>query len=158
MKKIIIFGAIIVVIFAALAYVSTTANQQKAEGNPYNKSNLHPETIKQLDDPNYQNIILPEELDEKLGNGEDLTVYFFSPTCGFCNEVTPRLAPLADDLGVDLKKMNLLEFDEGWSKYNIDATPTLIQYKDGEFYQGIQGAATNEEYTEFFQQFTLYSE
>ena len=34
----------------------------------------------------------------------------------------------------------------------------IAQILYGEFYQGIQGAATNEEYTEFFQQFTLYSE
>ncbi|KGA98705.1 thioredoxin [Alkalihalobacillus alcalophilus ATCC 27647 = CGMCC 1.3604] len=158
MKKILIFGGVIVLIFAALAFVTTSQNKQKAEGNPYGKANLNPSTIAQLDDPNYQNLILPDELDEKLENGEDVTVYFYSPDCGYCKEVTPRLAPLAEDLNVDMVQFNLLEFNEGWNKYRIEATPTLIQYKDGEFYQGIRGAASTEEYEQFFRQYTLNEE
>ncbi|PIB64433.1 thioredoxin, partial [Pseudomonas sp. 2995-1] len=37
MKKIIIFGLVLAVIFAALAFVTSQQNQQQSEGNPYGK-------------------------------------------------------------------------------------------------------------------------
>lgn len=132
MKKVAIFLAIVIVLFVALAVVNNMQNNQKVEeNNIYKKDKLHPETIAQLDDPNYQNIILPEELDERLANQEDLTVYFFSPTCPHCVATTPIVAPLAKEMGIDLKQFNLLEFDDGWDKYGIEQTPTIIQYKGG---------------------------
>ncbi len=60
--------------------------KQKAEGNPFGKEELHPATIDLLDDPNYQNIILPDELREALNNKETITVYFYSSTCEFCKK------------------------------------------------------------------------
>ena len=74
-----IFLVIIIALFAAIAFINNTQNKQKAEGNPYNKENLKQSTIDQLDDPNYQNLILPDELAEDLKNKEDKTVYFYSP-------------------------------------------------------------------------------
>ncbi|WP_449539220.1 thioredoxin family protein [Ferdinandcohnia sp. Marseille-Q9671] len=132
MKKLIIFTVIIVAIFGALAYVTTTQNKQQAEGNPYGKDNLDPATIKQLDDPNYGNQILPDELESKLENGETMTVYFYSPTCVHCQNTTPVIVPMVDEMGLDLKKLNLLEFNDAWNKYGIDSTPTLIHFENGE--------------------------
>lgn len=132
MKKVIIFTVIIVAIFGALAYVTTTQNKQKAEGNPYGKETLDPATTKQLDDPNYGNQILPDQLESKLENGETMTVYFYSPTCPHCQETTPVIVPMVDEMGLDLKKFNLLEFEEGWRKYGIEYTPTLIHFENGE--------------------------
>lgn len=44
---------------------------------------------------------------------------------------TPQLKPLADDLGVNLHQFNLREFEEYFGKMNIEATPTLVYFKDG---------------------------
>ncbi|MFD1780674.1 thioredoxin family protein [Fredinandcohnia salidurans] len=132
MKKVIIFTVIIVAIFGALAFVTTTQNKQQSEGNPYGKDKLDPATVKQLNDPNYGNQILPEELETKLENGETMTVYFYSPTCPHCQETTPVIVPMVDEMGLDLKKYNLLEFEEGWNKYGIESTPTLIHFENGE--------------------------
>lgn len=131
MKKILIFGGIILLLFAALAIVTNMQQKQKVEGNPYKKSELHPETVKLLDDPNYQNIILPEELEKKLKNKENVIVYFFSSTCPHCKRTTPILMPLAKEMKVDIVQYNLLEFEEGWDQYHIEATPTLVHFVSG---------------------------
>ena len=139
MKKVIIFLVIIVGLFAALFFVNKAQNAEEAEGNPFGKSSLHPETVKQLDDPNYQNIITPDDLEKVIENGEDATVYFYSPTCPHCVNTTPVVAPLAKEMEVDLHQFNLLEFEDGWNKYGIESTPTIVQYKDGKEVNRIVG-------------------
>ncbi len=157
MKKILIFGGSIIVLFIGIVVLTNMAQSEKVEGNPYEKDSLHPETANLLDDENYQNIILPDELEESLNNGEDMTVYFFSPTCEYCREATPRLAPLAEEKGVDLQMYNLLEFEQGWNDYNIEATPTLIYFEDGEEVHRIRGAAPTDAYAQFLEDYPLSS-
>ncbi|MBA4535606.1 thioredoxin family protein [Bacillus aquiflavi] len=139
MKKIIVFLVIVIALFAGIAFATKVQQEKKAEGNPYNKDSLNSETIALLDDENYSNIILPEELKEKIDNGEDVTVYFYSPTCGHCREATPVVKPLADELGIDLFQYNVLEFEQGWDDYNINSTPTIIQFNDGKETARIEG-------------------
>ncbi|MEH7884628.1 thioredoxin family protein [Bacillus sp. JJ1609] len=139
MKKVIIFLVIIVGLFAALFFVNKAQNEEKAAGNPFGKEALHPETVKQLEDPNYQNIITPDELEKVIKNGEDATVYFYSPTCPHCVRTTPIVSPLAKEMDVNLVQFNLLEFEEGWNNYGIESTPTIVQYKDGKEVNRIVG-------------------
>ncbi|SEQ94860.1 thioredoxin family protein [Piscibacillus halophilus] len=156
MKKLIIFGVIIIALFAATAVLTNMAETEDVgEDNPYGKSTLDTETAALLDDPNYQNIITPDQLEEKLEAGEETTVYFFSPTCEYCREATPRLMPLADEMGVDVEQYNVLEFEEGWNEYGIEATPTLIHFEDGEEIARIKGAAPNEQFEEFFNEYVV---
>src|SRR5699024_1183940 len=132
-KMFIILGAIIV-LFGALYFVVDYKNKSAIEssGNPYGKETLHQETIDQLDDPLYQNQITPDRLTEEINDGESVTVYFYSPTCVHCQKTTPVLIPVTEDLDVDLKKLNLLEFEEEWGTFDIEGTPTLVHYQDGE--------------------------
>ncbi|KIY21853.1 MULTISPECIES: thioredoxin family protein [Mesobacillus] len=155
MKKVIIFLVIIIGLFAALFFVTKAQNEEKAGNNPYGKDTLHPETVKQLDDPNYQNIILPDELANKLDAGEDVTVYFFSPTCSHCVRTTPVVAPLAKDMNVELVQYNLLEFEQGWDKYGIQSTPTIVQYKNGEEVARIVGYQEAATFQDWFNENTL---
>lgn len=151
MKKVIIFLAIIVVLFGGVALLTKMQNEEKvSEDNKYKKDSLHPETVAQLDDPNYQNLILPEELEEKLDNKEDVTVYFYSPTCSHCQRTTPVVAPLAEDMGLDLVQFNLLEFENGWDQYGIKETPTIVQYKEGKEVERIVGYQEKEVFEEWF--------
>ncbi|MDF1510210.1 thioredoxin family protein [Robertmurraya sp. DFI.2.37] len=153
MKKVIIFLAIIIVLFAGVALLTKMQNEEKvSEDNKYKKDTLHPETIAQLDDPNYQNLILPEELKEKLDNNEDVTVYFYSPTCSHCQRTTPVVAPLSEELGIDLVQYNLLEFEKGWDQYGISETPTIVQYRNGEEVARIVGYKEKEVFEEWFNQ------
>lgn len=51
--------------------------------------------------------------------------------CQHCLSATPKINKITDDLNIILNQYNLLEFDEGRTKYNINSTPTLVSYKDG---------------------------
>lgn len=154
MKKMIIFLAVIIVLFGAIAVLSNLDNKQKSEGNPYKKDKLEPATVDLLDDPNYQNIIIPEELTEKLANKEDVTVYFFSPTCSHCQVTTPIVAPLAEEMKIDLVQYNVLEFEQGWDDYEIDSTPTIVQFKNGKETARIVGSHSEEEFKQWFDENT----
>ena len=156
MKKVLIFLGIIILLFGSLAYLTNRQNSEKvSEDNPYKKSSLHPETVALLDDENYQNIILPDELDQKLADQSDTTVYFFQSTCGYCKQATPILSPLAEELGIDLVQYNLLEFEQGWDDYAIEATPTIVQYKDGKEVARISNLRDEAEYRQWFTENSL---
>jgi thiol-disulfide isomerase/thioredoxin len=155
MKKVIIFGSIVVLIFVALIVVSNLNQAQKAAGNPFGKDRLHPATIELIDDPNYQNVILPEELEKKLADEEAVTVYFYSSDCPYCKEATPRLVPLAEENGINLVQYNLREFEEGWDQYNLDSTPTIIHFENGAEAGRIVSAVPDEEFQQFFDEYVL---
>ncbi|HZG72690.1 MAG TPA: thioredoxin family protein, partial [Chondromyces sp.] len=145
----------IIVLFAGIAFLTNYQQEEATKGNPYGKEDLHPETIKQLDDPNYQSLILPEELEKRLDNNEDVTVYFYASDCPHCQQTTPVLMPLAEELGADVVQYNLLEFQEGWGQYNIEYTPTLVQFENGEETARIVGSQPESEFEKFFKQYTL---
>ncbi len=155
MKKVLLFVGIIVALFVAIAVITTMQNNQKTEGNPFEKDKLAPETIALLDDPNYENVILPAELEEKLNAGEDVTVYFYASNCIHCKNTTPVVAPLAKDLGIDLVQYNVLEFQQGWDKYGIQATPTIVHFKDGESVARIEGSQPEDVFESWFQEHVL---
>src|SRR5699024_6909607 len=146
----------IVILFAALYFVNDYKNKKVLDvsDNPYQKENLRQETIDQLNDPLYGNIIVPEDLDAKLDAGEDVTVYYYSTTCVYCQNTTPVVVPLTEELGIDMKKMNLLEFDK-MDYYDIEGTPTIIHYKDGIEVGRISGERPEEEFREFFDEYVL---
>src|SRR5699024_11943785 len=60
-------------------------------------------------------------------SGEAVMVYFYSPRCVYCQRTTPVLVPLTEELNIDMKKLNLLEFKDEW---DIESTPTLVHYED----------------------------
>ncbi len=148
----IIFLVVIVGLFGAIAIITNIQNSQKAEGNMFKKDNLDPSTVELLDDPNYQNVILPEELEEKLSNKEDATVYFYSSDCIHCKRTTPVLAPLAEEMDVNMVQYNLKEFEQGWNQYGIEATPTLVHFEDGKESSRIVGEQPEEEFKRFFEE------
>ncbi|MFF2755711.1 thioredoxin family protein [Psychrobacillus sp. NPDC058041] len=155
MKKLAIFGGIIVVVFALIIILTNQSNKTKLADNPYDKTNLKQSTIDLLKDPNYQNIIMPDKLKEKIATGEPVTVYFFSPECIHCQEMTPRLVPLAKKNGVEIVKYNILEYEQGWDDYSIEATPTLVYFKDGKEVSRMFGSQSDETIQAFFDQVVL---
>lgn len=155
MKKMLIIGAAVVLIFGLIIFLTNQSNNSKLANNPYDTDDLNQATIDQLDDENYQNIVLPDELEEKIASGEPTTVYFFSPTCPHCQATTPVLMPVAEDMGVDVLQYNLLEYEQGWQDYFIEATPTLIHYENGEEVARWVGSQPKENIEEFFNQVVL---
>lgn len=143
----------ILILFGLLIFVTNYKNNQTVEdsGNPYDKEKLHQETIDLMDDPMYQNIIVPDELDEKLASGESMTVYYFSPTCSYCQQTTPIVVPVAEDLDIDMVKMNLLEYEK-MDHYDIEGTPTIVHYEDGKEVDRIVGYHEEDEFRTFFEE------
>ncbi|HHY74831.1 MAG TPA: thioredoxin family protein [Bacillus bacterium] len=150
MKKIIIFGTIIIGIFVLLGIFTSMENKQKAIVNPYNKETLHPATIEQLKDPIYENIILPDELTKLLDDKGSAFIYFYSPTCSHCKTTSPVVVPMAKELGINLQLFNLLEFDDGWDTYKIEGTPTIVHFENGEEVSRIEGGVEAEQFREWF--------
>ncbi|MRX71568.1 thioredoxin fold domain-containing protein [Bacillus lacus] len=155
MKKIMIFAGIVLLLFAGLAFVNNYQQAERSKDNPYEKDKLNPATVDQLNDPNYQNIVTPDQLNEQLQDGADTAVYFFSPLCEHCKKTTPVLMPAADEAGVEIQQYNVLEFEQGWEDYKITGTPTLIFFKDGEEVNRLEGY---QEEAAFQQAFTAYKE
>ena len=139
MKKLLIYLAIVAVLFAGLYAVNQSSGS--SSDNPYGikESDLNPSTRKQLNDVHYQNIILPDEMKSYTASADGVFVYFFSPQCSFCVATTPLLMPLAAELGVEVRQYNLLEFNQGWTEYQISHTPTLVYFENGAKQQQIVG-------------------
>lgn len=131
MKKLIGFAAVIVVGFVLVIVLTNQATKEKLKDNPYDKENLDSTTVDLIGNKNYENIALPGEVQDKVETGDATFVYFFSPTCVFCQQMTPVLMPLASTNEVHVLQYNLLEYQQGLDDYKIEGTPTLIYFKDG---------------------------
>ncbi|ANU25996.1 thioredoxin family protein [Planococcus versutus] len=150
MKKLFIIAGIVVVVFIGIIFLTNQANDEKLANNPYDTEELNQATIDQLDDEDYQNIILPADLEKEIASGEPTTVYFYSPLCSYCQQTTPVLMPVAEEMDVDVLQYNLLEYEEEAAPYQIEATPTLIHYKDGKEVSRWVGAQPKENIELFF--------
>ncbi len=146
-----IVGFIIIAAFVVLYFINSSSNKDKLANNPYGKNDLEQSTIDLLNDKNYQNIILPDELEKKISSGQEEMVYFFKSDCPHCKKITPILMPLAKDMGVHIDQYNLLEFEQGWDQYKIDGTPTLVYYKDGTEQLRVVGEQTADTFKQFFE-------
>ena len=155
MKKLSIVGAVIVLLFAGIIVLTNMKNADKLEDNPYGTDDLKQSTIDLLDDENYQNIILPDALADKIASGEGVVGYFFSPECSYCKSYTPKLMPIAEELDIRVDQLNVLEFDSAKGTYNITATPTLIYFENGAEVARIEGEAPDETTRQFFNDVVL---
>ncbi|MGN7479101.1 thioredoxin family protein [Solibacillus silvestris] len=155
MKKLAIVGAVIVLLFAAIIALTNMKNSEKLKDNPYGTNDLNQSTIDLLKDENYQNIILPDALAEKIESGEGVVGYFFSPECMHCKSYTPKMMPIADELGIQVNQLNVLEFGDTGDAYGITATPTMIYFENGEEVARLEGAAPEETTRQFFNDVVL---
>lgn len=151
MKKLIAIGGIIVIVFALILVLNNQSNKEKLKENPYGTDKLEQSTIDLIGDENYSNIILPTDLKEELANKESATVYFFSPLCGYCKEMTPVMMPIAKEMGIDVQQFNVLEFGSEAMAYQIEATPTMIHFENGEEVGRIVGGQPEENIRAFFE-------
>lgn len=154
MKNLVYIIVGVVVLFGLLFGI----NQYQMKGkndNPYGvpARQLNPLTVDQLNDPNYQNIIVPSDLKKKMNSKEPAFVYFYSPDCVHCKRTTPTLYPLSKQLSVDMKQFNLMEYRDGWDAYKIESTPTLVYYKGGVEVDRLVGEQTAETFTNFFNKY-----
>ena len=151
MKKLGIIGAIVVALFALIIVLTVMSNNSKLENNPYDTDDLNQATIDLLDDENYQSIILPEALEDKIESGDKTVAYLFSPLCVHCKSFTPKLMKVAEELDVQIDQLNVLEYEHAWDQYHISGTPTLIYFEDGSEVVRISGDYPEEDIRAFFE-------
>lgn len=156
-KKLIIIILAIILLFGAIMLLNNYKNNKKLNvGNPYDKNELHQETIDLIGDELYDNIIVPDKLDEKIASGEAVTVYFFSPTCSYCLKTTPIVVPMVEALDIEMYKLNLLEYESKKKHYGIEGTPTIVHYKNGEEVDQLSGYHKDKKvYEQFFNEVVL---
>lgn len=154
MKKLLIIGVAIIAFFALIVFLSNKSDEAKLKDNPYGTDNLKSSTIALIGDENYDNIVLPETLFEKIESGESVTAYYFHPECQFCMQMTPVLTPIAKEMDVNVLQYNMLEFGTQVSeKYDIKSWPALVHYEDGKEVGRMQGAQPEENIRAFFKEF-----
>src|SRR5690625_2914281 len=103
---------VIVLLITGILLLNNYKNSSKLKNNPYGTNDLKQETIDLIGNKLYSNIIVPENLKKKLDAKETVTVYYFSPICPYCIQVTPVLMPLADGLDVRIEQFNYYEFEK----------------------------------------------
>lgn len=151
-KHIVIISLITALILGLIigVVINTGGQTSKAE-ELYQKDNVDPASVKALDDPNYQNIILSDELDKRIDEQEEIFVFFFSPRCKYCEESKADITKAFKEAGVDYYQFNLLEYKEGYNKYGVSGTPAIFHYKDGEVANTIYGSQPFENYKEWIE-------
>lgn len=157
LKKLIGVGVVVIALFAIITVLSNQSNKEKLKNNPYGTDNLAKSTIDLIGNKDYSNIILPEELFEKIKSGEPVTAYYFHPECQYCREMTPVIMPIAKEMGVDVHQYNMLEFGKLVNEstdYKIDAWPALVYYENGEEIGRMVGAQPEENIRLFFEEFS----
>lgn len=137
-----IYLGIVIVLLVGIFSLGKLEKDNPLYGKPNNE--LNSATRELLNDKNYQNIILPEQLDQKIANKEDFFAYMFSASCHYCKETTPQIIPVVDELDIKLEQFNLLEFPEYQQKLGVEFTPTLIYFKDGVEADRLEGGIRSE--------------
>ncbi|MEB9681436.1 thiol reductase thioredoxin [Bacillus thuringiensis serovar pingluonsis] len=136
MKKMLIFGGIIIVLFAAIFAVT---KMEKKSASTDEKGY-------------YSNKISLEDLNKNIEDKKEQTIYFYQTSCVHCQKVSPIVVPLAKDLNVDMKVIDIENLNEPWDKYNIQGTPTIIHFKDSKEVSRISGEQSKEKFKEWFEQ------
>ncbi|EOO23257.1 hypothetical protein IIU_07067 [Bacillus cereus VD133] len=132
MKKIIFMSTIIITIFIVFSATTIKNNNKKESFLSENATN-------------------PKEIHNILNENKDITIYFYSPTCAHCKKTTPLLNELNKEKNINVKTFNLQEFEEGWEKYNIKGTPTIIYYKNGKEEKRFIGEHSKKEYKQWLE-------
>lgn len=136
MKKMLIFGGIIIVLFAAIFAVT---QMEKKNASTDEKGY-------------YSNKISLEDLNRNIEDKKEQTISFYQTSCVHCQKVSPIVVPLAKDLNVDMKVIDIENLNEPWDKYNIQGTPTIIHFKDGKEVSRISGEQSKDKFKEWFEQ------
>lgn len=152
MKKLIIIGLGVVMLFGGVFLLTKQETKVKTESdaNPYGDKELHPATVDLIGDKNYNSITMPDEVDKKIESSEPTFVYFYSPTCGYCMEMTPVLMQIAKSTNTPILQYNLLEYGDKAEKYSVEGTPTLIYFEDGEEVRRLVGYQPDKEIVKQF--------
>lgn len=87
----------------------------------------------------YKNEISLSELKKEIENNRNATIYFYQTNCSHCKVVSPIIIPMAESLNIDLKTIDLEEYPDAWDAFQIEATPTIVNYNNKKEVDRIEG-------------------
>ena len=98
--------------------------------------------------------ITPNELQQKIDNGENFYVYFYSPTCEQCIKTEPYLKQAVKELLLkNIVKVDVQKYDYLRKELQIQGTPTIFVYSNHKLVKGITGGFEKvEDYKNFFRE------
>lgn len=99
----------------------------------------------------YDQQITVNELEKIVENKDGYYIYYFQPDCKGCKKVSPYLIPLGEKQKEGFATVNLVKNKQGWEKFNINKTPTIVYYNSGEEIKRLEGEYSEEKYKEFFE-------
>ena len=136
MKKMLIFGGIIIVLFAAIFAVTQmeSENKEKQEKNYYT------------------NKITSSDIRKNNEEKKEQTVYFYQTGCHYCEKVSPIIVPMAKDMNIDMKVIDIFNDEKAWDDYKIEGTPTIIHFKDGKEVSRIKGEQSKDAFEKWFKE------
>lgn len=72
-----------------------------------------------------------EEIDRTLKQNADryALIYFYSPTCGYCEKQSPILQYFVEDTGWSIKSVDITKEQNAALRFNIESTPSLVMIK-----------------------------
>ncbi|HFK1548733.1 thioredoxin family protein [Bacillus albus] len=147
MKKMLIFGGIIIALFAAI-FAVTQMEEKNATSQKIDNA-----TGSTTNGPDYYtNKISLSDLQKNLKEKKEETVYFYQTSCVHCQKLSPVVVPMAKDLNVNMKVMDIEKIDAPWDEYNIKGTPTIIHFKDGKEVSRISGEQPKDKLKEWLEQ------
>ena len=150
MKKLLIIGGAIIAVFILIVVLSNQSDKIKLKDNPYDTDKLSKSTIALIGNENYDNIVLPGELNDKITSGEPVTAYYFHPECQYCMAMTPVMMPIAKEMGVDVLQYNMKEFPH---PEDVASWPMLVHYEDGKEVGRMAGEQPEDNIRAFFTEF-----
>jgi thioredoxin-like negative regulator of GroEL len=121
MKKLFILSGIIFTLFLLIILITTTNKNQETN----------------------EKEITTEELQKEISTQKEHFVYFYQTDCIYCKATSPIIIPMAEEMKIDLKKLNLQEDPAGWDEFHIEGTPTIIYYNNGKEVDRIFGQQTD---------------
>lgn len=91
---------------------------------------------------------LPGPEGERIGQSERALLYFFTPQCGACRAVTPKMKALAAR-GQPVFPIDAMESPELAQALSVMATPTTVEVEQGRVVAVHIGAPKTEVYARF---------
>lgn len=92
-----------------------------------------------------------EELNKLNKNKEEFYVYYYSPYCGFCEQVHELIEDKFTDLDAKTIVVDVNLAKDFQDKQGIETTPTLAHYKDGKKVSYVEGARESKVYDDYFE-------